>query len=41
MNLSLNTGGVIVVPNRMTKEEFMEAQRQAGHYDSPIRPDAV
>jgi hypothetical protein len=37
----LNTGGVIVVPNGMTMEKLMEAQRQAGLYDCPIRPDAV
>ena len=41
VNLSVNTGGVIVVPNKMTMEQFLEAQRQAGLYDSPIRPDAV
>lgn len=33
--------GVIVVPNRMTMEEFVEAQRPAGLHDSPIRPDAA
>jgi hypothetical protein len=41
VNLSVNTGGVIVVPNKNTMEEFLEAQRQAGLNDSPIRPDAV
>jgi hypothetical protein len=41
LSLSVNTGGVLVVPNRMTMEEFLEAQREAGMYDSPIRPDAV
>ncbi|ABD55812.1 hypothetical protein [Jannaschia sp. CCS1] len=41
VNLSIDTGGVLVVPNKMSMEEFLEAQRQAGTYDSPIRPDAV
>jgi hypothetical protein len=41
VNLSVNTGRVIVVPNKNTMEEFLEAQRQAGLNDSPIRPDAV
>ena len=41
LSLSVNTGGVLVVPNKMTMEEFLEAQRETGTYDSPIRPDAV
>lgn len=41
VNLRIDTGGVLVVPNKMSMEEFLEAQRQAGTYDSPIRPDAV
>jgi hypothetical protein len=40
LNMSLNTGSVIGVPNRMTMEEFLEAQRKAGLYDSPTRLNA-
>lgn len=41
LSLSVNTGGVLVVPNKMTMEEFLEAQREAGQYDSPIDPAKV
>lgn len=41
VNVKIDTGGVLVVPNKMTMEEFLEAERQAGRYASPIRPDAV
>ena len=41
VNVNIDTGGVLVVPNKLTMEDFLEAQRQAGLYDSPVRPDAV
>jgi len=41
VNVNIDTGGVLVVPNKMTMEEFLEAQRVAGLYDGPQRPDAV
>ena len=41
VNLSLNTGGVLVVPNKMTMEEFLEERRRAGELPMGPRPDTV
>jgi len=41
VNVNIDTGGVLVVPNKMTMEEFLEAHRKAGLYDGPKRADAV
>lgn len=31
VNVNTDTGGVLVVPSKMTIEEFLEAQRLGGH----------
>lgn len=41
LNVSLNTGGVLVVPNKMTMEEFLEERRRAGELPVGPRPDKV
>ena len=41
VNLSIDTGGVLVVPNKMSMEEFQEAKKQDGTYDSHVRADAI
>lgn len=41
LSLSVNTGGVLVVPNKMSMEEFLEERRAAGHLPAPVRLDDV
>ena len=41
VNVSMNTGGVVVLPHRMTMEEFLEERREAGMLENAPRPDAV
>lgn len=41
LNVSVNTGGVIVVPNKMTMEEFLEERRAAGELPLGPRPGTV
>lgn len=41
LNVSLDTGGVLVVPNKMSMEEFLEERRRAGELPFGPRPDTV
>lgn len=41
LNVSLDTGGVLVVPNKMSMEEFLEERRRAGELPMGPRPDTV
>lgn len=41
LNVSLNTGGVLVVPPKMSVAEFLEERRRAGELPLGPRPDAV
>lgn len=41
LNVSLNTGGVLVVPNKMSLEQFLEERRAAGELALGPRPDTV
>lgn len=41
LNVSLNTGGVLVVPHRMSMEDFLEERRRAGELPLGPRPDTV
>jgi len=41
LNVSLNTGGVLVVPNKMSMEEFLEERRRAGELPLGPRTDKV
>lgn len=37
VNVNVNTGGVVVLPNRQSMEEFLLEHREAGTPDSPKR----
>lgn len=41
LNLSVNTGGVLVVPNKMSMEDFLEERRRAGELPGDARPGTV
>jgi len=41
LSLSVNTGGVLVVPNKMTMEEFLEERRVTGHLPAPVKVGEV
>lgn len=41
VNVSVNTGGVIVVPDKMSMEDFLAERREAGMLDHAPRPGTV
>ena len=41
VNVSVNTGGVLVVPQRQSMEEFLAEKRDEGLLEYPARPEAV
>ena len=41
VNVGVNTGGVIVVPDKMSMEEFLAERREAGMLDHAPKPGSV